>query len=42
MSIQPNDRIIDLVGSLPTVLAIPLAEYERENNPVPPFGQPVT
>ena len=34
MSIEPNDRIIDLVGSLPTVLAIPLAEYERENNPM--------
>ena len=34
MSIEPNDRIIDLVDSLPTVLAIPLAEYERENNPV--------
>ena len=34
MTIEPNDRIIELVDSLPTVLAIPLAEYERENNPV--------
>ena len=34
MSIKPNDTIIKLVDSLPTVLAIPLAEYQRENNPV--------
>jgi hypothetical protein len=34
MSIKPNDTIIDLVDSMPTVLAIPLAEYQRENNPV--------
>ena len=34
MSIKPNDTIIKLVDSLPTVLAIPLAEYQLENNPV--------
>ena len=34
MPTKDNPGILDLVDSLPTVLAIPLAEYERENNPV--------
>ena len=34
MFTEPNHKINELVDSLPTVLSIPLAEYERETNPV--------
>ena len=34
MSSESHEKIIELVDSLPTVLSIPLAEYQRENNPV--------